>query len=979
MKNIISTVFFLLTLICTQGFSQNNLIDNGNFESTDAPWIVTNKSGIANPPVGSLITHKDNASGAYQIAIPVNEENEKLNLSNIQLKSGGFVNFTEALAEETVFQLSADVYGSQEGRLKYMIQWESGSNKIQSEEFTITTDNQTFTSQLAVPAGATKWIVLLQLGGTVGDVVVDNIVLEVAPEKTDEELVQEAIEDLKITFDNNDPKDGLGIMYDVSLPTVGLNNTTVTWESSHSDVISANGNVVRGDQTTEVTLTASVTLNTTTLDKDFTVSVLPYTDESGNAIIVNADLELGETVGWETSFNAGQVSESDFTYSSTVHAENASNAGKLEITNGGVSLPNLVIRTQWYPFNEATLEKKYFEVTSNVYTAIDETITLRYQVSGRDAESNYINSNSRNMDVTPTAADVTSVVETPAGLTSWRLLLQVGGNTGTFVFDNAVLKEVSANEGQAKLVAESLSLTFADGETATTIESDFEVVTTDALGYGTSLTWVSSNTDIITITDGSAVVTEIVEDTEVTLTAQISQGDYSINKEFNLTVLASDNAKLAAAKEDVAIEFAEGDAADQVSEDIVLLTTSLYETTVTWESTHTNITAEGVVTLGDETVTGKLTATISLGDLSTTKEFDLTTVRSNSSLLNEAVEAVEITYANEEDAQSVESDVTLPSTGLNETTISWVSDNEEVVTSAGVVTPQTTNQTVKLTATVALGELSDSKEFTLIVLNNASKVISDSKEHLQVGFADGEEASQVTSDLELITSDGDVTITWASSNTDVVTADGKVTQQLYDETVELTATLVLGDEQETKTFTVVVANNAEEVVNDALANVQITYANGEDNTSVISDITLSGDVNEVTVSWSSSDEEVITNAGAVTRAEEDKNVTMTATLSAGDATATKTFDLTVLMEEQIPTSVEDELLELVVFPNPSSDLITIRSEVQINTLEVFDMLGRQIELSKEGTEFLKKINISGLPKGNYILKVNQQSRVFIKQ
>ncbi len=63
----------------------------------------------------------------------------------------------------------------------------------------------------------------------------------------------------------------------------------------------------------------------------------------------------------------------------------------------------------------------------------------------------------------------------------------------------------------------------------------------------------------------------------------------------------------------------------------------------------------------------------------------------------------------------------------------------------------------------------------------------------------------INDDLELVTQIGDVAISWASDNEDVIATDGKVTRTDKDETVKLTATLSLtGVANKTKEFTITV-------------------------------------------------------------------------------------------------------------------------------------------------------------------------------
>ena len=62
----------------------------------------------------------------------------------------------------------------------------------------------------------------------------------------------------------------------------------------------------------------------------------------------------------------------------------------------------------------------------------------------------------------------------------------------------------------------------------------------------------------------------------------------------------------------------------------------------------------------------------------------------------------------------------------------------------------------------------------------------------------------------------------------------------------------------------------------------------------VSDIDLPTVLNGVAISWASSDEDVISSAGLVTRQPYDTAATLTATLTLGGASDTKEFDVTVL-------------------------------------------------------------------------------------
>lgn len=201
-------------------------------------------------------------------------------------------------------------------------------------------------------------------------------------------------------------------------------------------------------------------------------------------------------------------------------------------------------------------------------------------------------------------------------------------------------------------------------------------------------------------------------------------------------------------------------------------------------------------------------------------------------------------------------------------------------------------------------------------IDNAAAVqaVAAAKEALDLG-----DTSAVTSNLTLPQTGTDVTITWKSSDKNVIevttnegTTTGTVKRPAYskgDATVTLTATITstaVTTVKDTKTFTVKVLKadeTAQEKADRIAKGLALTFATGDSATSVTGDITLPEkptDAEELT--WTSSNEDIVSIAGAVTRpAGQDIQVTLKATVTAkvgesDTATATKVFVVTVKAE-----------------------------------------------------------------------------------
>ncbi|MEU0211192.1 family 43 glycosylhydrolase [Streptomyces canus] len=168
--------------------------------------------------------------------------------------------------------------------------------------------------------------------------------------------------------------------------------------------------------------------------------------------------------------------------------------------------------------------------------------------------------------------------------------------------------------------------------------------------------------------------------------------------------------------------------------------------------------------------------------------------------------------------------------------------------------------------------------------------VSDDKAALSLGDTSG-----VTADLDLPKTGtaGGSTVTWTSDNTDVVSGSGKVTRPAAGEPdghATLTATLKKGTVTDTKSFDITVLPDFDDATATDRAAQSLTVHNLDD---VRGNLTLpaAGDYG-TTVSWSSADEKVIEDDGVVHRpahGDDSTTVGLTATVTKGEAKATRTF------------------------------------------------------------------------------------------
>lgn len=66
--------------------------------------------------------------------------------------------------------------------------------------------------------------------------------------------------------------------------------------------------------------------------------------------------------------------------------------------------------------------------------------------------------------------------------------------------------------------------------------------------------------------------------------------------------------------------------------------------------------------------------------------------------------------------------------------------------------------------------------------------------------------------------------------------------------------------------------------------------------------------------------------------------------------------------------------QISIFPNPSYDFINIKSDAEIKSIKIYDIKGSLIK-----SDNLSKIDISALPKGNYIISIETRSGIETKK
>ena len=394
--------------------------------------------------------------------------------------------------------------------------------------------------------------------------------------------------------------------------------------------------------------------------------------------------------------------------------------------------------------------------------------------------------------------------------------------------------------------------------------------------------------------------------------------------------------KVAAAKAGLAIEYAAGDSASSVTQNLTLPTNGLDGSTIAWSSSNTAVVSTtGTVTQpATQDANVILTATVSVDSASDKKAFPITVKAqvTEAQAVAAAKAALEIGYAEGDSAASVTQNVTLATSGIDNSAVTWASSDETVMNSGGEVTrPLTGDADITLTATITVGSASDTKAFPVTVKAQMTdaEAVAAAKSALAIGYAPGDGATSVTQDLTLPLTGADGTsVSWASSDA-AISATGVVARPATgDLPVTLTATIRLNAANDTKVFIVTVKEQMtdEEAVAAAKAALAIGYAQGDSATSVTQNLTLPVTGSSAcTISWRSSDPKTISTDGMVQQpAIGNEQVTLMATISSHDVSDTAKFSLTVIgqMSDEAAVAAAKAALNLVYASGDSAASVT---------------------------------------------------------
>lgn len=668
----------------------------------------------------------------------------------------------------------------------------------------------------------------------------------VLAELSDLDKVLEAKNNLEFSFDLNE------VVLDFTLVLVGLHQANITWSSSDNNIIEVDQGVAIVKRSTiedkEVTLIATITLNSESTTKSFEMTVIKgeMTDQEkvDNAtnnftldLAYDSDLDsyllkddinlpllyLGVNITWlssdiETLTNNGKYKESY--YNETVTLTGTFNLN--DVT--AVLTFNLHTEEQ-----EGYTASEFYDLANGPYYLLKGIVAAkgpsRMVVQDPSGEGFYIWLGAGPMNHFAKDINVGDFIKVKGtkSLDSSAQLPQINVNSTTD--PNKYLEKISSDhkyELAAPIVIDSSNLNdlpedFKDLQGKTYLFTNITLL--DVRTNGLHLI-KDGNEEIILKISGNLLpeVLSHLNSLNLVVGDVINLKGTFYSKDGNLT----NSAMILANPSDIELVEASGKFSqieddikpiEVIEDELTLKFNSLYDSTIIWSSNSNYINIEGgVVTINnpikpleDEQVT--LTAIVTIDDITKeyTFEVTVTSIYSNEDKVAQAKTDLEFNF----DLDNIILDFELLLIGLHGTSITWSSSNEDVIeidnNIAVVKRSLVEDKDVTLTATITLGDVSLTKDFEMIVIQGEQ---SDEEKvdnainnfQLDLVFIEENNAYLLDRDIVLVEEYLGVQISWLSNDDEVLTNSGTYMLPFYKEELTLTATFTLNDVAEELVF-----------------------------------------------------------------------------------------------------------------------------------------------------------------------------------
>lgn len=311
--------------------------------------------------------------------------------------------------------------------------------------------------------------------------------------------------------------------------------------------------------------------------------------------------------------------------------------------------------------------------------------------------------------------------------------IRAGNTTDTVNFELLVPKLTQTDAEKVTQAKDALTWNIIKGTNTAQDNVTGNLALTTFGEAGTTISWASANPSVIS---ALGVVTRPAfadGDATVILQATITKGTSSDTVLFTVTVKKmeqtgpSDTEAVAADKAALTWDIIKGTntAQNSVTSNLALPVSGANGTAISWSSSNSNVVSNnGTVTHGNNDTNITLIATITKGTASDTVTFNLTVKKteqagpSDTDLVaaDKAALTWDIIKGTNTAQNNLISNLTLPVSGANGTTIFWSSSSMSTISSDGTVTRDENGDiNITLIATITKGGASDTVTFNLTV------------------------------------------------------------------------------------------------------------------------------------------------------------------------------------------------------------------------------------------------------------------------
>ena len=498
---------------------------------------------------------------------------------------------------------------------------------------------------------------------------------------------------------------------------------------------------------------------------------------------------------------------------------------------------------------------------------------------------------------------------------------------------NYVGFSVNGNAVRVDNVAVKSDLTAEINEFAQMLKDDLSIALDDypnvdgsfSLPFGNGefdVSWISSNPKVIS-NDGSIVNTKPYTQ-NVNMIASASRASYCDNGalvdfdvEFPLTVLANgEELTIDDINEYLSADNLTDEDPSKITKDLSL-PAAVGTAMIMWTTSNEEVLpADGHINRKpNEDIDVSLTANFEYGGENYTKTFDFKVI-STETVIKKAMAELNYSDITSQNRNNLTSDIVLPTSGLYGTKISWSSSNESVLNAVGCVLPVERAESVVLTASFELDNVSLDKEFAFVVSKSDVE-----KVNIDADSIDMDDVVKENFPLPVVGEAFSSNIEWTSDNEHIVIGYGRavVTRPEHgngDVTVTLVAKVSINEASTERRFVVIVKElpSDEELLNEIYSQFDWSDISNESSDSVTQNISMPTALNNgITCEWESLTPEYISSTGVINRpsvGQADVQASVKVTMRKGSAVLSKQFNFTIkafFETDQVLAKAKNEL------------------------------------------------------------------------